>query len=351
MGFTADMPAETRSGSGTGDAPRSDAAEKILRAPAIGIDIGGTKIAGAVVDAEGTIIARSLVATDAGAPNAAVTGAIKIAQELKAGAPSACAVGVGAAGLVDVERGVILGAPNLPYRNVAIRDMLQSRVGLPAFADNDANVAGWGEFRFGVGKGFGDQLMITVGTGVGGGIILNGSVYRGAHSFGGEIGHIIVQRDGRPCKCGSRGCWEQYASGNAIGRFARERIAAGEGADSTILRKAESAEHITGEMVGESAMEGDAFAVSVVEQAGRWLGIGIATFINALDPSIVIVGGGAAAGTKEVLLRPAREAAAEHTTLREMRPAISIVEAVLGADSGVIGAADSARVAAAAHAG
>ncbi|MHB8511161.1 MAG: ROK family glucokinase [Actinomycetota bacterium] len=307
--------------------------------PAIGIDIGGTKIAGAVVSENGEIVARSLIETDADAPNAIVTGAIKIALELKAVAPSVCAVGVGAAGLVDVKAGIILGAPNLSYRNVAIKDMLHARVGLPAFADNDANVAAWAESRFGAGKGLGDQITITVGTGIGGGVIVNGEVYHGAHSFGGELGHIIVEHNGAQCGCGARGCWEQYASGHAIGRFARERLAKGEGAASKLA----SSEAVTGEMVGEAAKGGDAFALDVIEQAGRWLGIGLASLINVFDPDVIVVGGGAAAGTGSMLLDPARESAKQNITLRAERPEIPIVAASLAYDSGVIGAADLAR--------
>ncbi|HVL90799.1 MAG TPA: ROK family protein, partial [Actinomycetota bacterium] len=204
-----------------------------MAAPAIGIDVGGTKIAAAVVDETGGVIARDVVATDADAPNAIATGIVKIARELRAVAPSVGAIGIGAAGLVDTARGLIIAAPNLSYRNLAIRDYVQTRLSLPVFVDNDANVAAWGEARFGAGRGRGDQVMITVGTGIGGGIILDGRVYRGAHGFGAEIGHMIVQPGGPACPCGANGCYEQLASGNAIGRVASERI--GEAPGSLVL--------------------------------------------------------------------------------------------------------------------
>lgn len=310
--------------------------------PAIGIDIGGTKIAGAVVAADGAIIARHVIATDADATNAIATGVVKMARELRAGAPSVCAVGVGAAGLVDSARGVVLGAPNLAYRDLAIAGLISARLSLPAFADNDANAAAWAEARFGAGRGYGDQLMLTVGTGIGGGLILNGAVYRGAHGVGAEVGHMVVLPDGPLCPCGVRGCFEQLASGTAIGRAARQR--AGDPASAAVLQRAGGdAAAITGEHVGDAAVAGDAFARSIVAEAGRWLGIGIASLVNVLDPDIVIVGGGVAAGTGDLLLDPARDAMAEHLTLRDLRPAVRIMPAALGNDAGVVGAADLAR--------
>lgn len=313
-----------------------------MDAPAIGIDIGGTKIAGAVVAADGSIVARHVIATDADATNAIATGVVKMARELRAGAPSVCAVGIGAAGLVDSARGVVLGAPNLAYRDLAIAGLISARLSLPAFADNDANAAAWAEAQFGAGRGRGDQIMLTVGTGIGGGLIIGGRVYRGAHGVGAEIGHMIVLPDGPLCPCGVRGCFEQLASGTAIGRMGRER-AADPGAAQILLRAGGEAAAITGEHVGDAAAGGDPFAGAIVAQAGRWLGIGIASLVNVLDPDVVIVGGGVAAGTGDLLLQPARDAMAEHLTLADLRPEVAIVAAALGNDAGVVGAADLAR--------
>lgn len=313
-----------------------------MSAPAIGIDVGGTKIAAAVVDESGAVIARDVVATDADAPNAIATGIVKIARQLRGVAPSVRAIGIGAAGLVDVARGVIVAAPNLSYRNLAIRDYVATRLSLPVFVDNDANVAAWAESVFGGGKGYGDQIMLTVGTGIGGGLIVNGRIYRGAHGFGAEIGHMIVQPGGPACPCGAHGCFEQMVSGTTIGRVASERI--GEAPDSLVLERAGGDRAaITGEIVGRAALEGDAFAREIVADAGRWLGIGIASLVNIFDPDVVVVGGGAATGTGELLLEPARAALADHLTLREYRPAVEIVPAALGNDAGSVGAADLAR--------
>ncbi|HEX9697423.1 MAG TPA: ROK family protein [Actinomycetota bacterium] len=309
--------------------------------PAIGIDVGGTKIAAAVVGDDGAIIARDAIATAADAPNAIATGIVKIARELRGVAPSVCAVGIGAAGLVDSARGMIVAAPNLSYRNLAIRDLVSARLSLPAFVDNDANTAAWAEARFGAGRGRGDQIMITVGTGIGGGLILGERVYRGVHGFAAEIGHMIVLPGGPSCPCGARGCFEQLASGNAIGRIARERIEAAP--DSLVLERAGDAAAITGEIVGRAARDGDVFAREIVAEAGRWLGIGIASLVNVFDPAVVIVGGGAAAGTGDLLLDPARDALREHLTLAVHRPAVEIVPAALGNDAGAVGAADLAR--------
>lgn len=314
-----------------------------MPASAIGIDVGGTKIAAAVVDAEGHIIARDVVETDATSPNSIATGIVKIARELRGGAPSAAAIGIGAAGLVDSARGVIVAAPHLPYRNLAIRDYVSTRLSMPVFVDNDANVAAWAEARFGAGRDLGDQIMLTVGTGIGGGLIMDGRVYRGAHGFGAEIGHMIVLPDGPPCPCGSRGCYEQLASGSAIGRTARERIQ--DAPPSLVLDRAGGdPKAITGEIVGRAAEDGDAFAREIVAEAGRWLGIGIASLVNIFDPAVVIVGGGAAAGTGDLLLDPARAAMTGYLTLREHRPPVRIVPASLGNDAGAVGAADLARL-------
>jgi glucokinase len=311
-------------------------------APAIGIDVGGTKIAGAVVAADGSIIARNQIATDADSPNAILTGMVKLAQELRSAAPAACAVGVGAAGLVDVERGVILAAPNISYRNLTVADELRRRTGLPAFVDNDANVAAWAEARFGAGRGVANQIMVTVGTGIGGGYIFDGAMYRGGFGFASEVGHMVFDPAGPPCGCGSRGCWEVMASGSAIGRIARER--AGEASGSLVLKNAgDDVSAITGELVGEAGLDGDAFAVSVLAEAGRNLGIGLATLVNLFDPELLVIGGGAGTGTGDLLLGPAKASMEEYTTLREFRTPVRVEIAALGNDAGVVGAADLAR--------
>jgi glucokinase len=310
--------------------------------PTIGVDVGGTKIAAAVVDAEGTIIAREQLPTEAESSSAIVAAITKVCQQLRAAAPAAVAVGVGAAGLVDVSRGVILGAPNISWRDLHLKAMLTERIGLPVIVDNDANVAALGEALHGGGRGAGDQLMVTVGTGIGGGIIIGGHIYRGHYGLGAEIGHIVLDPDGPPCGCGNRGCWEQYASGTAIGRLARERVA--QAPESSLLSKAGGdVALLTGEMVGEAAVAGDAFAVEIVSAAGRMLGVGMASLVNVLDPEVMVVGGGAAAGLGELLLGPARETMQSFIIGREWRTPVRVVGAALGNDAGVVGAAALAR--------
>jgi glucokinase len=317
-----------------------------VSAPTIGLDIGGTKIAAAVVDEAGEIIARRQVPTESSEPEAIVSAMVKVARELRAAAPAAAAVGVGAAGLVDTAAGVILGAPNLSYRDVHVRALLQDRVGLPTIVDNDANVAALAEAIHGAGRGFGDQIMVTVGTGIGGGIVIGGRLYRGAHGVGAELGHMVIDPDGPVCGCGNRGCWEAVASGNAIGRLARERVEGGAGAD--LLAKAGGdISAITGEMVGTAAVGGDPFARDVVASIGRLLGIGLASIVNIFDPEVIVVGGGATAGTGELLLGPAREAMTGHILgaawRPPVRPPVGVVSAALGNDAGVVGAAALAR--------
>ena len=310
--------------------------------PTIGIDVGGTKIAGAVVDAAGAIVARRLVPTESQEPGSIVSAIVKVARELKASAPATAAVGVGAAGLVDVKRGVILGAPNLAYRNVPVRDTLSDRLELPAIVDNDANVAALAEAVYGAGRGAGDQIMITVGTGIGGGIIIDGGIYRGHYGVGAELGHIVIDPDGPVCGCGNRGCWEAVASGTAIGRLARQRIEGGAGAD-ILAAVGGDLDAITGELVGESAVAGSAFARDVLAEIGRSLGIGFASIVNIFDPEVIVVGGGATAGSGDLLLGPARVAMLAHVLGPTWRTPARVVEAALGNDAGVVGAARLAR--------
>lgn len=310
--------------------------------PTIGVDIGGTKIAAAVVDSDGGIVARRQVPTNSDEPASIVGAIIKVAREMKAAAPAAAAAGVGAAGLVDVERGVILGAPNIAYRNVPVRDTIAERLGLPAIVDNDANVAALGEALYGAGRGAGDQIMVTVGTGIGGGIVIGGAIYRGHYGVGAELGHMVIDPDGPICGCGNHGCWEAVASGNALGRLARQRVEGGAGAD-LLASVGGDLDAITGELVGEAAVAGSPFARDCVATIGELLGIGLANIVNIFDPEVIVVGGGAAAGTGELMLGPARESMTAHVLGASWRTPVRVVPAALGADAGVVGAAALAR--------
>jgi glucokinase len=310
--------------------------------PTIGLDVGGTKIAGGVVDQDGKIVRRTQRATAADDPDRIVADMVGVVRELAAAVPEAAAVGVGAAGLVDSAAGVILGAPNLAYRDVPVGKTLESELGLPAIVDNDANVAALAEAVYGAGRGAGDQIMVTVGTGIGGGIIIGRHIYRGHYGVGAELGHMVIDPDGPVCGCGNRGCWEAVASGNAIGRLARQRVEGGAGADLLAMAGGEIGA-ITGAFVGEAAVAGDAFARDVVASIGRLLGIGFANIVNIFDPEVIVVGGGATAGTGELLLEPAREAMTAHILGVAWRKPVRVVPALLGNDAGLVGAAVLAR--------
>ena len=309
----------------------------------IGIDVGGTKIAAGVVDDAGKVIARRQIPTAAKHPTAIVAGIVKVAQELLAAASGVTAIGIGAAGLIDSDNGIVLSAPNIAWENVPLRSMVADRINLPVVIENDANVAAWGEALYGAGAGYGDQIMITVGTGVGGGIIIGGKIYRGTHGIGAELGHMVIDASNPAvCACGNHGDLEALASGNSIGRRARER-ADEPGAGAVLELAGGKGAEITGELVGDAAKSGDVWAREIVEETGRWLGVGIANFVTIFDPDVVVVAGGAAAGTGELLLEPARQAAAGLIIGHMWRKLPPILPAALGYDAGLVGAAALAR--------
>ena len=305
---------------------------------AIGIDVGGTKINAFRVGREGTVHDRRTVPTPADDAGAALTAMIEAARELLTA--DVVAIGAGVAGLIDSNEGVLRFSPNVSWRDLAIAASIHDALGLPCQLDNDANVAAWGEWRFGAGRGYRDMLLVTVGTGIGGGIVAGRRLFRGAHGFGGEIGHIIVEPNGPLCGCGNHGCWEQVASGHAIGRLGRE--AAREHPDSLLASRAAGApDAVTGEDVTEAANLGDAVAIGVLQAVGRRLGEGIAGLINVLDPQVVVVGGGAVLAG-DALLEPARRRSAEAVEGPRYRARVPIVPALLGNDAGAIGAASLA---------
>jgi glucokinase len=302
---------------------------------AIGLDIGGTKIAAARVDARGRIHARTRVASPAQDVGRTLETVVDTARSLVT--DEVGAVGIGAAGLVASTTGTLAFAPNLAWRNVELAAHVSGALGLPALAENDANVAAWGEHRFGAGRGHDHLLLVTVGTGIGGGIVTGGRLYRGAHGYAAEIGHIIVEPGGHRCGCGNRGCWEQVASGQAIERAGRE--AAERYPHSGIARIAEGVpDRVTGSVVTKAARDGDETAVAILARVGRRLGEGIAGLVNVLDPEIVVVGGGVVSAA-EMILDPARKAFRSSVEAPEFRPEVPIVAAVLGNDAGVVGAA------------
>lgn len=302
---------------------------------ALGIDVGGTKIETLRVTRDGTVLGRTRVSTPAEDPEATIGAMIDAAEGLLD--PEVVAVGVGAAGLVEASSGVLRFAPNLAWRELPIAARMSEALSLPCQVDNDANVAAWGEYRFGAGRGYRHMLLVTVGTGIGGGIVAGRRLFRGAHGFAAEIGHIVVEPNGPLCGCGNRGCFEQVASGQAIGRLGRE--AAAEHPMSLIAELAgRDPAKVSGETVTTAAKQGDDVAVRILVQVGRRLGEGIAGLANVLDPQVVVVGGGAIVAG-DLLLDPARERFHEAIEAPDHRPAVPIVPAQLGNDAGAIGAA------------
>ena len=307
-----------------------------------GIDIGGTKIAGAVVDAAGEVLAEARVESPATDPMAVETAVAALVQQLSAVHP-VTAVGVGAAGYIASDRSTVLFAPNIAWRNEPLGADVARLTGLPVVVENDANAAAWGEFRYGAGRDVQDQLMVTVGTGVGGGVIAGGRLLRGAHGVAAEIGHLCVVPEGRLCGCGNRGCLEQYGSGSALVRATREAVNASSLLARDLAQRAGGdPDAITGPMITAAAMEGDPFAVEQFQALGHWLGHGIASLAAVLDPAVVVVGGGVSEAG-ELLLRPIRESFERELTGRGFRPGAEVRQAVLGNRAGVVGAADLAR--------
>jgi len=291
----------------------------------VGVDIGGTKVAAGVVDTDGNVLDRVELptpTTDSAELVAAITGTARRLLE----AHDATAVGVGVAGLVDRDGEIVRSASHLSLRDHPLREAVATAVGVPVVMDNDANAAGWAEAHFGAAAECSDALFVGVGTGIGGALVIGGQLRRGAYGTAGEIGHLLVERDGRPCPCGSRGCWEQYASGRAFLRAARDS-----GFDVA-----------HGSAVTAAAEAGDEIALEVFDEVGTWLGFGIAGLVAVLDPEVVVIGGGLSAAG-DLLLAPTRRAFEDYLTARGRHPEPRIVVAALGADAGLIGAADLAR--------
>lgn len=302
---------------------------------AIGIDVGGTKTAAARVDALGKVLAREVLPTPADDMGATLDTMVKTARAVMT--PDVRAVGVAAAGLVESSTGILRFAPNLAWRDAPLVAHLETELRLPVVADNDNTAAAWGEYRFGAGRGHADILLVGVGTGIGGGIVSGGKLFRGAHGFAGDIGHIVMDPDGPLCGCGNHGCWEQLASGQAVVRAGRRAVL--DGAETSLVeRSGGQAKRVTGLMVTEAARAGDAVAVSILTDVGRWLGTGIAGLVNVLDPEIVVLAGGVAEAG-DLLLQPARAGFRAAVEAVEHRPEVPVVLAELGRDTGVVGAA------------
>jgi glucokinase len=313
--------------------------------PTVGIDIGGTKVMAGVVDADGVILEQLRTETPdkSKSPKVVEDTIVELVLDLSE-RHDVHAVGIGAAGWVDAERSRILFAPHLSWRDEPLRDRLAERLLVPVMVDNDANSAAWAEWRFGAGRGEADLVMITLGTGIGGAILEDGQVKRGRFGVAGEFGHMQVVPGGHRCPCGNRGCWEQYSSGNALVREARELAAADSPVAYGIIdRVGGDIGDITGPLITELARAGDPMCVELFQDIGQWLGVGIANLAAALDPSCFVIGGGVSAAD-DLLITPARDAFRRTLTGRGYRPEARIAKAELGPEAGMVGAADLARL-------
>lgn len=290
-----------------------------------------------LVDRAGRIIDIKVASTPP-SPEAVLGGLVELLAEVLENSESPVeGIGIGAAGLVDVRAGVVRYAPNLSYRDVPIVDVVSRKFGVATTLDNDATCAGYAEFRIGSGQGAEDMIMVTLGTGIGGGFIFGGHLYRGSQGFAAEIGHMVIDPSGPRCGCGQVGCWERLASGTALGEMAREAAALPGGA--RILAAADGQlERVRGESVMRAADEGDPVAKNLIEELGRNVGVGLANLANILDPERFVVGGGLIR-LGEALLAPARAELLEKIEGAGYRPEVEVVAAELGDDAGVIGAA------------
>jgi glucokinase len=308
----------------------------------VGVDVGGTKIAAGVVDDAGEILVEETEPTPATDPGAIATAIADLVDRLRR-SHDIEAVGIGAAGFVDAKRSTVLFAPNISWEDEPLAGQVGARIGLPVVIENDANAAAWGEFQFGAGKDVDDLLLVAVGTGIGGGYVTENRLYRGAFGVAGEVGHLRIIPGGIRCGCGRYGCWEQYASGQALVREARDRVA-NELPEAAALSAVVGGdpERLTGPMVTAQAQDGDPLARELLAEVGRWLGEGIASLVTVLDPAVVVLGGGVAEAG-DLIVEPARRAFARTLPAAAHRPAPKLRTTDLGNRAGLIGAADLAR--------
>lgn len=315
----------------------------------MGVDIGGTKVAAGLVDDGGVIRHRTRRDTPdrSRSPQVvedtivgAVEGLLRIARDEGS---TVEAIGVGAAGFVGTDRATVVFAPHLSWRDEPLQQGLSSRLGLPICVDNDANAAAWAEYRFGAAREETHLVMITLGTGIGGAIVTDGALQRGRFGIAGEFGHMQIVPDGMRCECGNRGCWEQYASGNALVRETRTLIEARSPVIQDLAdRVCGDPTALGGPLITEAARDGDPTARELLAEIGHWLGVGLANLAAAIDPGLFVIGGGVSAAD-ELLLGPARDTFRRRLPGRGYRPEAQIVVAQLGSEAGLIGAADLTR--------
>jgi glucokinase len=311
----------------------------------IGVDIGGTKIAAGVVDAQGTILRTARRPTPRNDAGAVLSEVGDVVNELQAGIDgSIVGVGVGVAGGVDQARSLVYFAPNLAWSQVPVRAVVEAATGLPVVVENDGAAAAWAETRFGAGVGLEHVVMVTVGTGIGGGIVVDGQVMRGAHGVAAEIGHLNAVPGGRLCGCGRHGCWEQYASGNALVREARDLAAERRPEAGILLELGDGTpEGVQGAHITAAAQRGDPIAMEAFSNVGTWLGRGLADLTAIVDPDAFVIGGGVS-DAGDLLIASAQRTLSNSVFGGNNRPQPALLLAKLGNDAGIVGAADLARV-------
>lgn len=311
----------------------------------IGVDIGGTKIAAGVVDRDGQILDKVKYPTPNNDPQGLADAVARAVDELRGRRDSGAieAVGVGVAGFVDEDRSTIQIAVNLGLRDEPLRKRLQESVGLPVVIENDANAAAWAEARFGAGRGSDHIVCITLGTGIGGGLVIDGALHRGRFGVAAEVGHYRVVPYGRRCPCGNHGCWEQYASGRALVAEGQDRARTDPLAAERMLKLADGVvEQVQGHVITQAALEGDRAALDCFATVGEWAGVGLADLVAILDPECFVLGGGVSdAGA--ILLDPVRDSFMRHVSGRPGRRLADVRLAELGGDAGIVGAGDLAR--------
>jgi glucokinase len=308
----------------------------------MGIDLGGSKILAAVVDPRGEILSIDESVTPAAKERDAIIQSVvdsahHASEQAGIAISDLCAVGVGAAGISNPEAGILFSSPNLPgLRNVLLGDIMQERLGNKTFLINDADAAALGEFHFGAARGALNFIYITLSTGIGGGILIDGKIYTGAIGAAGEVGHMTIDDNGPICNCGNKGCWETLASGTALAKEARRRIVGG--VRTSILEYAEGdIEKVTPEAIHGAAQQGDSLAKELIARTGYYVGVGLANLINIFNPELIVIGGGLS-NIGDMLLKPAFKVAGERS-FKEAFQAVRFASAGLGPNSGVLGAA------------
>ncbi len=309
----------------------------------IGIDIGGTKVLGGVVDSTGNIIDSARRVTPVAGGKELITTIIEVIKEFKSKHEIA-GVGISIAALISADQGTVVGAPNIAnLSKLNFVAELKKEFNIPIIAENDANAAMWAEYKFGAARGFNPVMFFIIGTGMGGGLVIDDKLFRGANGIGAEFGHMIVQQNGVLCGCGTKGCIEQYASGSALMRYAKEGITANPAKGKVILDLAGgSVTGLTGAILTKAALAGDELAIAAFKQQADWLGSACASFALILNPAAIVIGGGVV-DAGELFLAPVREAMNRYMPFAGTHTPPKIIAAKFGNDAGLIGAADLVR--------